>query len=171
MKIHRCFFAAILVCGLASMAKGEDFKFQVLDPGYGNPIDGSFTLTFEPCAPGVYGGDGCFFGYNNTDETFTSLHVVFPDSGSIVGQTVTCDVGGLFPEATCTNPSPGDDDFTLDFYGGSGIGSGVPFLLLESGAGPDDFPSGQAYFGVAPEPGSIWMLSSKRRRSGHNPLF
>lgn len=184
MKILYWFCALVLLGAFADTAKADplDFNFKVLDPpGAGTPVSGPFTLTFSPCP--VDPTEGCFYGYNDTPYTITDLYVTFTDTGSIAGQTVTCDVtasGSLFGAQNCTAPSPGDDDFTIYLYDGA-IDSQEPFLIEETGADPSTFPDGNANVGFAPEPGSIWLLSSAaamlgfvfiaRRRSVHGSLL
>jgi hypothetical protein len=179
MKTIRCLIAAILLCGLATMAKADDFKFQVLDAG---PIDyttingpGPFDVEFGPC-PVFIDASGCFAGFNDTGETFTTLTLIVPNTTSpddpnddvnyLDGQPADCDVSAptsLFTGADCSL-SPDGTHYILHFWGEPGItpptGIEAFFYLAETGPDPSAFQGVTAALGNTPEPGSIWMLST-----------
>jgi hypothetical protein len=190
MKYLRCLFALMLVCALSGMAKADpvDFHMVVVDPPGFDVTDlttTSATVGFSACDPGQLptGITGTYVGCdtfeNLTGATITSLQLVFPDVGALVGQAANCTPDGtstlnFFANASC---SLVNGEFILNYYGGSGIPVGFPngvFTIAESGVDPSDFPDGTLT--VTPEPSSIWLLSTgalllgaffySRRRNG-----
>jgi hypothetical protein len=141
MKMLRSLFAIALICGLANVAKADDFQMVVVDPTV--PVDliqpvfsDDFALTFpttgpaagcEPSQlPGVsLAGDAytaCFTGINLTGKPLTSLEIempVFDYPGTTTPDTPSCPTETLdaFSDVTCglTN---GGADYLLEFSGG-----------------------------------------------------
>jgi hypothetical protein len=152
----------------------------VIDPTYSggytiNPISTtSFGFTFTECeSPGQLptgvSYDGCFTGQNETGADLTGLQVEIPVFG---GQTVGCSpsttVTNLFTNVTC-GENAGDTDYILDFTGGD-IVPGELFTLAEDGVDasiPGAFPPGTVVATAsAPEPASIWLLTTGLLTSG-----
>jgi hypothetical protein len=176
MKLLRCLFALILVCALSGMAKADpiDFHMVVVDPPGFNVTDlttMSSTVGFTACdagqlPSGIVGSYvGCDTFENLTGSSLTSLELVFPDTGALVGQSANCtaDPGpvNFFTSATC---SIVNGFFVLDYSGGS-IPQGFPdgvFTIAESGVDPSQFPDGTltANLTATPEPGSLWLMST-----------
>lgn len=178
------FLAAVLVLGLTGIAKADlpDFQFKVLDPapppGTVN-VDGSgpFAVEFQSqnCPAGA---TGCFFGYNDSKQTFTFLQVTFDNStdpndplnftdylnsqpaACITSPTYPLDPqGSLFAGASCGLAQNGTQ-YLLQLFGGNGIEPGETFVLAEYGPDPSAFGVGTAIVGTTPEPGSIWLALS-----------
>lgn len=184
MKVFRCLFAIALVCGLTSLvAKADpvDFKASVLD----GPVTG-FDITSLAPFPVIFGtcptsitGDGCFLGINKTGVAITTLSLIFPDTGALGGQPVTCDTsvpGSIFSSANCSLSNNGTI-YTLDFSGGS-----IPpctmshhddegdddddhptcgsFYIVETGVDPSVFPEGTGIPNAVPEPDTMLLLST-----------
>jgi len=163
MKIFRFLVMAALLVGISGIAKADstDFVFGVLDPpsgpGYAVVQPGvPFELQFVSC-PFFIPYQGCFLGVNDSNQYLTSLDFTFPNNSSLHGQTCST-VGTFFTDATCSFDAT-DDVYTIDFSGGTGIPPYVPFLVVENGVDPSDFPIGTA-IANGPEPGSIWLLLS-----------
>lgn len=194
MKMLRYFLAAVLMAGLCSTARADqdDFQFKVLDPvpPSGTSItfvDGSspFAVAFGACPSDIM-ANGCFFGYNESNQTFTFLDVTFTNSTSssnptdffnfLNGQPATCVTtpafsasnpqGSLFGNASCLLSQDGSV-YTLDLSGGNGISPGMTFIMAETGADPSAFGVGTAVVGTTPEPGSIWMAVSGAASVGY----
>jgi hypothetical protein len=194
MKLLRCLFALMLVCALSGMAKADpiDFHMVVVDPPGFNVTDlttTSATVGFTACdagqlPSGIVGAYvGCDTFENLTGAPITSLELMFPDTGALVGQAANCtaDAGAVnfFSVATCNLV---DGFFVLDYSGGSipqGFPSGV-FTIAEAGVDPSDFPDGTLTANVTPEPSSIWLMSTgvlmlgaffySRRRNGFGSM-
>ena len=187
MKIHRYLSAAVLMTALCGVARADqdDFQFKVLDPvpPSGTSItlvDGSspFHVQFSAC-PSDIAANGCFFGLNESNQTFNFLDVTFTNSTSssdptdffdyLNGQPATCVTtpaysssnpqGSLFANANCSL-SPDGSVYSLELSGGNGISPGMRFIMAETGADPSAFGVGTAVVGTTPEPGSIWMVLS-----------
>jgi hypothetical protein len=129
MKLLRCLFALMLVCALSGMAKADpiDFHMVVVDPPGFNVTDLttlSSTVGFTACdagqlPSGIVGSYvGCDTFENLTGSSLTSLELVFPDTGALVGQSANCtaDPGpvNFFTSATC---SIVNGFFVLDYSG------------------------------------------------------
>lgn len=179
MRMLRYLLAIIFVCGIAGIAKGDDFRMVVLDPPPDSfptyPIfDSPFTITFAPCAigqlpTGTLGTyDGCFSGVNRSGQDWTSLTLSFSNNTALADAApANCspDGGGLdiFPE-----PGPGNCDlhenqqYILIFSGGL-LTNNENFVIAEQGVNPTEFPEVSASFTTAsavPEPESVWLLST-----------
>jgi hypothetical protein len=194
MKTLRYVVTAVLIAGLSTVAKADqyDFQFKVLDPvpPPGTSItfvDGSapFSVEFGAC-PSDIAANGCFFGYNESNQTFTFLDVTFTNSTNpsdptdffdyLNSQPAACVTspayspsnpqGSLFGAASCAL-SPDGSVYTLDLSGGNGISPGMTFILAETGADPSAFGVGTAVVGTTPEPGSIWMALSSAASLGY----
>jgi hypothetical protein len=159
MKMFRYLAAAFLILGLNGVANA--FQFKVLDP-QAFPVDVMpgvpFIVDFAACPnPPFASTTGCWYGTNQSFDTITSLDVIFPNTGALVGGGVSCDTsaGSLFSSADCAL-SPDQTEFVLGLSGGTGIAPGAVFELFESGVDSSDFPEGTG-IANAPEPGSIWM--------------
>lgn len=169
MRILRFLLPIALVCGFGSVAKANDFQMIVIDPTRGVAVrTTTFVFGFVPCQAGDVPGDttgtyvGCFAGENTTGQIITSLLFEIPP---IPGQTAGCAKYGagldIFTNVTCTTNT---DGYLLDFTGGN-IGFGGFFLVAEAGVPPDAFPDVTA-IANAPEPGSLWLLSTGILSSG-----
>jgi hypothetical protein len=171
MKILRFFVVvAVMLAGISVIAKADpvDYKIGGLDPpsgpGFAVVVPGDpFPLTFlDDC--GLFGlsDDGCFFGFNASSTTLTTLDIVVPNNSVLAGQPVDCVTGGLFSNANCTPPPPDSDtgEYILDFSGGTGIGAWSYFIIFEDGVPAADFPAGTAVADPTPEPSSIWLALS-----------
>lgn len=187
MTILRFLSAAVVMTAMCGVARADqnDFQFKVLDPAppAGTSItfvDGSapFAVQFGAC-PSDITANGCFFGYNESNQTFTFLDVDFTNSTSssnptdffdyLNGQPANCVTtpaysssnpqGSLFANASCGLSSDGSV-YSLDLSGGNGISPGMTFILAETGADPSAFGVGTAVVGTTPEPGSIWLALS-----------
>jgi len=128
--------------------------------------------------------DGCFTGLNDTGETLTSIDLLIP---VILGFTPTCTdaPGSIFTTMSCDGLTPDGKDYIIDFSGGPGIptatdcdddgdgGTGLNsddlnapcnadtiFTIAESGAPTSDFTTVAVVGGEAPEPSSLWLLST-----------
>jgi hypothetical protein len=168
MKMLRCLIAIVLVYGLTGVAKADDFQMIVIDPFTGpytiNPITTtSVTFSFTECEepgqiPAGADYDGCFTGQNETGSILTSLQMIVP---LIAGQTAGCAPSGtgldIFSVTSC-GFSPDGSEYILDFSGGS-IQLNETFTIAEDGVDADVYPEVAATFD-APEPSSIWLLSS-----------
>jgi hypothetical protein len=178
MKIIRYLFAIALACGAASVAKADavDFRMNVLDPNFSrvNISSQPFAVTFGTCdfnflPSGITPTpEGCFYGKNVSNQTWTSLTFFFPKVGAIAGQTANCAPqanANIFSAAQCGTTG---NQFFLVFTGGSipNSGPGSEFVIVESGAPPYDpnnpnsFPIGTLTFNAVPEPSSILLLST-----------
>jgi hypothetical protein len=128
-RVLRFLCAAALVCGLAGVAKADDFQMQVVDPTFTPTAitSDSFNITLGTCQPnqlptslvGTY--IGCFTGINLTGAPITSLQVLIPIfsyQGSL--QTAGCApaAGQIFHTVTCGTTANGLD-FYVDFSNGS----------------------------------------------------
>ena len=194
MNILRYVAAAVLIAGLSGVARADqdDFQFKVLDP-LPPPntsitfVDGSspFAVSFGSC-PSNITADGCFFGYNESSQTFTFLNVTFTNSTNpsdpnnffdyLNGQPATCittpayspsnPTGSLFGSASCSL-APDGSVYTLDLSGGNGISPGMTFILAETGASESAFGTGTAVVGTTPEPGTLWMALSSAASIGY----
>jgi len=184
MKKRLLLTAAALIVSFPCMARADlpDFQFKVLDPvPPSRPflVDGStpFAVQFLPCPQSV-NATGCFYAYNNSKLTFTSIDVTFTNSTDpsdpqnftdfLNSQPATCVTtpgfptdpqGSLFSSANCGLSQDGMEYF-LELSGGSGITPGETFILTETGPDPEAFGVGTAVLGTAPEPSSIWMALS-----------
>jgi len=163
MKILRFLAMAALLFGISGIAKADptDFVFGVLDPpsgpGYAVIEPGvPFELQFVSC-PSFIPYEGCFLGVNDSNEYLTSLDFTFPNNSSLNGQTCST-VGTFFTDASCSF-DPTDGVYSVDFSGGGGIPPWIPFLVVENGVDPSDFPEAVG-LANAPEPGSVWLLLS-----------
>lgn len=172
MKLLRCLFALMLVCALSGMAKADpiDFHMVVVDPPGFNVTDLTTTsaiVQFQACDAGQLPSGivgtyiGCDTFENLTGGPITSLQLVFPDIGALVGQSANCtaDEGAVnfFSTATC---SLVNGFFVLNYSDGSipqGFPNGV-FTIAESGVDPSQFPEGT--LSTTPEPSSIWLMST-----------
>lgn len=139
MRTLRCLFAMILVCGLAGVAKADDFRDVIVDPTV--PLDliqqvtsDAFTVDFPttgPAAgchasqlPGVSDPqdfDACFTGINLTGKALTSIDLEFPvftDPYTGTPDTPSCptETSDVFKSITCGYASNGD--YLLEFSGG-----------------------------------------------------
>lgn len=174
--------AAIFALALTGAARADDFQFKVLDPvpPAGSSItfvDGSapFAVEFGAC-PANISATGCFFAFNESNQTFTFLDATFTNSTNpndptnffnyLNSQPAECITtpafspsnpqGSLFADANCSLSGDGSV-YTLDLSGGNGITPGMTFILAETGADPSAFGVGTAVVGSTPEPNSIWM--------------
>jgi PEP-CTERM motif len=159
MKILRFLAMAALLIAGNGIAKA--YVIGVLDPlsgpGFAVVVPGeTFPLTFvNDCKLFDINAQGCFFGFNASDEPLTTLNLTIP---GIQGQTADCQtVGTLFGDANCSET---DDVYTLDFFGGQGIGACTYFIIYENGVSANDFPAGTAVADPTPEPSSIWLTLS-----------
>jgi hypothetical protein len=175
MKLNRCLFALTIVCALSGMAKADpiDFHMVVVDPPAGfftTPIltlSTPYEVGFSACVPGEIPGtqdpyEGCASFENSTSAALTNLELVFPDTSALNSQSASCalDPGNVnfFQTASC---SLVNGFYVLDFSNGS-IPVGDLFTIAENGVSPDCFPDGTLTStpSVAPEPGSIWLMST-----------
>ena len=169
MRMLRYLLPIALVLALSGRAKADDFQMVVVDPlptftfyditSLGTP----FTLSWGNCAPGeVPAGsptDGCISLLNGTGKPITSLELIVPYSGGVVGQTAGCPAtNSLFSNISCpVDPVAGFWD--LNFSGGN-ITPGMFFVLAEGGVtDPTAFPDTTAIAGT-PEPSSLLLLST-----------
>jgi hypothetical protein len=160
MRMLHYLLPIALLCGLSGVAKAEDFQMVVIDPTGGTLITSTaFVFGFDPCAPGEVPGDGyqgCFAARNGTGELITSIQFSIP---LIPGQVAGCVAFDghldLFPIVTCDTGPAG---YLLTFSGGK-IQAGDFFLVAEAGVAADAFPDVSAVIN-APEPGSLWLLST-----------
>ena len=190
MKLFRCLFALLLVCALSGMAKADsiDYHMVIVDPPAGfvtTPITSLTPATpigFSACVPGQIPGvtdtyQGCASFENSTSSAITSIEMVFPDTPALDSQTPNCSPDPStsvndFSSFSCTLT---DGNYILDFTDGS-IPVGGLFTVAEDGVDPSLFPDGTLAVGEAPEPSSIWLLSTgtlllgaffySRRRNG-----
>jgi hypothetical protein len=174
MKFLRCLFALMLVCALSGMAKADpiDFHMVVVDPPTGfdttpiNSLTPPTTIGFSDCVPGQIPGvadpyEGCASFENSTSSAITSLLLVFPDTSDLDSQTANCGLDpntsvNDFASVTC---SLTNGNYILNFTDGS-IGVGGLFTVAEDGVDPSDFPDGTLTAASAPEPSSIWLMST-----------
>jgi hypothetical protein len=181
MKFFYCLCAAALLGTFASSAKA--FRIQVLDPS--GTIDGLPDWEIDPplstidlvafstsnCTPHfpvVPSGTACSIVFNNTGSKIENLELVF-QAPLLGGASLGCDptvYAADNPGVTVTefggsscNYDSSDDTYTLEFYGGTGIGPGGVFEFVTD-APADDFPADLTAVPNVPEPASIWMLSS-----------
>jgi hypothetical protein len=132
-KMLRYLCAAALLCGLAGVAKADDFKMVVVDPPSLNPTaitSDSFVASFGACQANQLPSDlvgtyvGCFTGINLTGAPLTSLQILIPvfDYPQGSPQTAGCPTlpnnQDLFSSITCGTTSNGLD-FYVDFSGGN----------------------------------------------------
>jgi len=132
--------------------------------------------------------DGCFTGLNDTGETLTSLELLIPVITGFT-PTCTDAPGSIFTVMSCDGKTPDGKDYIIDFSGGPGIptatdcdgpGGGSDgdsgalnsddfnascnadtiFTIAESGAPSSDFTTVSVIGVEAPEPGSLWLLST-----------
>jgi hypothetical protein len=162
------------------MAKADpiDFHMVVVDPPA--PPPGSFSTTpitslatptvvkFTACVAGqipnvVDPYEGCDSFENSTSSAITSLLLEFPDTSALHGQSSSCaldpGLGGavnFFQSWSCTLVG---GNYILDFTDGS-IPVGDLFTIAEDGVAPGRFPDGTLTGTEAPEPSSIWLLST-----------
>jgi hypothetical protein len=161
---------AAMLAGISGIAKADpvDYKIGGLDPlaGPGFAIvvpNQPFPLTFvNDCALFGLSDDGCFFGFNASSTTLTTLDIIVPNNSVLAGQPVDCVTTGLFSNESCTGPTDGSDtgEYILDFSGGTGIGAWDYFIIFEDGVPAADFPTGNAVVNATPEPSSIWLALS-----------
>jgi hypothetical protein len=168
MKFLLSFVAVALFCGFSMRAGASpiDFKMGVLDPNqqlnYTSISDPStpFTVTFSTC-PTSISADGCFTGFNDTTDVFTSLDLTFANNTVLNGQTPNCDTsiaGSLFGSSSCMLSG---NTYLLDFFGGTGIDPGAFFFITESGVNPPSgFGQGTGMVGVTPEPSSVLLMAT-----------
>jgi PEP-CTERM motif len=165
MRLLRYLFVLVLVCSFTSLAKADsvDFHMGVLDPSglHPTPIYSStFSVDFSTCPKSLSEYEGCFVGINDTDKTFTTLSMNFPNNSALNGQAATCDTtlsGSIFSDASCTYSN---GVYTLDFFDGKGIDPCETFVIVETGVDPSDFPRGTATLGQTPEPGTGLLFST-----------
>jgi hypothetical protein len=170
MKVFFSFIAVVLLCGLSSRAGATpiDFKMGVLDPNpqlsYTSISDpaSSFPVSFSTC-PTDISADGCFTGYNDTTDLFTSLDLTFANNSVLNGQTPTCDTSvakSLFGNSSCTYNKL-TSTYLLNFFGGTGIAPGAFFFITESGVNPPaGFGTGIGTVGIVPEPSSVVLMAT-----------
>jgi hypothetical protein len=143
MRILRYLIAAALVCGLAGVAKADDFQMVVGDPTVPiyviQPVyTDSFSLNFPTTGPAAGCGapgqlpssvpdpqdyTACFTGINLTGNALTSLQIEFPVfdfPGTSTPDSPNCPKlasGDVFSNISCglTN---GGADYLLQFSGG-----------------------------------------------------
>lgn len=142
MRILRYLIAAALVCGLAGVAKADDFKVVIVDPTV--PLDliqavtsNNFTVDFPTTGaaagcqdstqlPGVTDASdysACFTGINLTGKPLTSINLEFPVfnyPGTNTPDTPSCPIQTSvddFTEVTCGYTN-GGADYLLEFSGG-----------------------------------------------------
>jgi hypothetical protein len=138
----RHLFAIALVCGLAGVAKADDFQMVVGDPTVPfyviQPVlTDSFSVNFPTSGPAAGCGAGqlpsgvpdpqdytaCFTGINLTGQALTSLQIEFPVfdfPGTSTPDSPSCPTlpsGNAFSNISCglTN---GGADYLLQFSGG-----------------------------------------------------
>jgi hypothetical protein len=138
----RYLFVLVLVCGLAGVAKADDFKVVIVDPTV--PLDllqpitsDNFTVDFPTTGaaagcqdstqlPGVTdAGDysACFTGINLTGKPLTSIDIEFPIfnyPGTNTPDTPSCPIQTSvddFKSVTCGTTN-GGADYLLQFSGG-----------------------------------------------------
>lgn len=178
MKYLRAIFVLALFCGLSSFALADDIDFHmsVLDPpqqlNY-TSIDNTdpFAVSFSAC-PQIIQATACFTGFNDTNQTFTSLSLIFDNSTNpndpndfvnfLNGQTPNCDttpVASLFGTATCSL-NPQETEYLLNFSGGSGIAPGQFFFIAETGPTAAAFGVGSGVVGITPEPDSLLLFAT-----------
>jgi hypothetical protein len=178
MKSLRAIFVLALFCGFSSLALADDIDFHmsVLDPpqqlNY-TSIDNTdpFAVSFSAC-PQIIKATACFTGFNDTEQTFTSLSLVFDNSTNpkdpndftnfLNGQTPTCDTtpaASLFGTATCSL-NPEETEYLLNFSGGSGIAPGQFFFIAETGPTAAAFGVGTGVVGITPEPDSLLLFAT-----------
>ncbi len=175
MKILRTASFVLLLCGISGIAKADpvDFRMNVLDPAFStyNVTSEPFPVTFSPCVAGqlppgaiLQPGEGCFSGRNLTGVNWTSLTLIFGNSGSAFGQVPNCtpDTANnpsstqLFGASSC---SLTNNFFVLNFSNGL-LKDHERFVIVETGADPDTFPAGTLSYNTVPEPGSMLLLST-----------
>jgi hypothetical protein len=171
MKSLLCFCALILVIG--SAAPAHAYRINVLDPPTGIPVTSEpFSVVFTPCPANA--ANGCFFGVNETGSPISTLEIIFPNKGILLGQTPVCGHNGLSLFQSCT--SQVINGYQVFFFNVGTIANMDPFLIQEEGISvvpdPNDpngssFPAGTSYSpagftppAVAPEPNSIVLLST-----------
>lgn len=179
MRMMRYLLAIALVCGVAGVAKADDFRMVVLDPPPSSfptfPVfDSPFTFNFAACAPGqlptgtqdIYAG--CFSGVNRTGQDWTSLTLDFSNNSALSDAApAVCSLDGGGQDIFAA-PSPGACDlqsnqqYVLIFTGGI-LANNENFVIAEEGVDPADFPEVTASFttsATTPEPESLWLLST-----------
>lgn len=171
MRIFRYLAMAALLISISAIAKADavDYKIGGVDPpagpGFAIVVPGeAFPLTFlNDCWLFGLSDDGCFFGFNASSKTLTSLDIVIPNDSVLASQPVDCVPTSLFSNTSCSAPPPDNDDageYVLDFSGGTGVGAWDYFVIYEDGVPADKFPAGNAVADPVPEPGSIWLALS-----------
>ena len=189
MRLSRCLYLAALAFGLCGMAKADplDFKMTVLDGDTPPPttytitnVDGSpFTVNFSlsacqsfsiPPSPAPT-PTGCFYFTNVSNVTLTNLDLTFGDTTGLGGQPATCDTSPVttaFANSSCTSPTPGNDNYNLQFYGGAGVLPNPPYPAMPYtytievfGAAASDFPTDiSATLTATPEPSSVLLFGT-----------
>jgi hypothetical protein len=174
--LFRVLFILALFCGFTGHARA-DFHATVLDPTGDSCLttDNNCTIydtsTFSvqlstaectflnlPNAP----TDGCFLGVNGTNETVTSLTLIFANAESL--GNLTCDNSDnppglpptVFTNPTCSQTGP---PYSL-FFSGGGLAPGGDFIIFEDGADPSELGTGQGSVTITPEPDSLLLLST-----------
>lgn len=178
MKAFRAILALALLCGFSSLALADDIDFHmsVLDPpqqlNY-TSIDNTdpFAVSFSAC-PQIIKATACFTGFNDTNQTFTSLNLIFDNSTNpqdpndfinfLNGQTPNCDTTpalSLFASAACSL-NTAETQYLLNFSGGSGIAPGQFFFIAETGPTAAAFGVGEGVVGITPEPDSLLLFAT-----------
>jgi hypothetical protein len=181
MKMLRFLFAFVLAIGLSAFAKADDFQMVVLDPTYTgtyiiHPLTdlSTFSVTFTECEepgqlPSGADFDGCYSFQNETKITITGLDISV--NGLVPGQTVGCALSStgldIFSDPECSDVTVVTDGtsaivgYLLGFSGGS-ITPGEIVTIAEKGVDVTEtsFPPTSVTPDVAPEPSSIYLLST-----------
>jgi len=178
MKSLRAIFILALFCGFSSLAlaDGLDYHVSVLDPPQQlnfTSIDSTdpFAVSFSSC-PTIIQATACFTGFNDTNQTFTSLDLLFNNSTNpndpndftnfLNGQPATCDTtstASLFGAAICSLNEQ-ETQYSLNFSGGSGIAPGAFFFIAETGPTAAAFGVGSGVVGITPEPDSLLLFAT-----------
>ncbi len=169
MKLFRYLSLLLLVCGLPRASYA--FNLGILDPSSstydytGSPLNISFTSS--ACGFGAPADEGCATIANDTGATLTSLIVNVPASDLVGQNTETCS-STLFTSCLVSDINNGAT-YQFDFTGGDIPASTLnncdqddnTFLIEETGVTPSGITASlDPPMSVAPEPASIWLLSS-----------
>ncbi len=162
MKFFRYLSLCLLVCGLTQASYA--FKLGVLDPHSatyyytGTPLD----ISFSPCGH----HKGCATIANDSGATLTSLVIDVPATDLASQTSIDCTTtNGLF-SACSVSEIDGNSEYQFDFTGGDipvnddGVSCDPDTFKIEEQGVPAEDITAMVDPAIAPEPASIWLLSS-----------